>query len=48
MASKATQGVNRPQPVPPASKPTPVPTTPGKAREASNHPADVHKGGKVG
>ena len=49
MASKTTQpGPARPQPTPPASDATPVPTVPAKARDAKNHPADVHKSGTVG
>ena len=48
MASKETQKVDRPQPTPPASDATPLPTVPAKARDAKNHPADVHKSGKVG
>jgi hypothetical protein len=48
MAQKVTQSVARPQPVPPASESTPVPTPPAKARDAKNHPQDVHQSGKVG
>lgn len=48
MAETETGKVDRPQPVPPSSPATPVPTTPGKARDAKNFPADVHQSGKVG
>jgi len=49
MASKVTQpGPARPQPIPPSSPATPVPTIPSKAREAKNHPQDVHQKGAVG